>query len=99
MAESTSGNFFDDSFSQQSSTKKEKKPKKDLKKEAEEASDKKKLKVVKQALLDLRKEKEDNELTLNILKTRNKELESQNAETSNKYLKLYDENDRLQELL
>jgi hypothetical protein len=51
-------NFFDETFSQSASMKKDK-PKKDVKREAEEASDKRKLKVMKQALLDLRKEKED----------------------------------------
>lgn len=54
---------------------------------------------MKQALLDLRKEKEDQEEQLRIMKARCTELELEQADTSNKYLKLYDENDRLQELL
>lgn len=33
------------------------------------------------------------------MKARNKELEKENADTSNKYLRLYDENDKLQEVL
>ena len=70
-----------------------------MKKEAEEASDKKKLKVVKQALIETRQAKEDLEKELNALKTRNRELEKENADTSNKYLRLYDENDKLQEVL
>ena len=49
--------------------------------------------------MDLRKEKEDQEEQLRILKARNTELELEQADTSNKYLKLYDENDKLQELL
>lgn len=53
-------NFFDDSFSQSSKTSKSKASTKErVKKDAEEQSDKKKLKLVKQALLDLRREKED----------------------------------------
>lgn len=91
-------NFFDDAFSQSASVKKDK-PKKEAKKEAEEASDKRKLKVMKQALLDLRKEKEDLESQMVVLKARNKELEVDQAETSNKYLKLYDEWDMQQQQL
>lgn len=70
-----------------------------MKKEAEEASDKKKLRVIKQALIETRQAKEDLEKELNALKTRNRELEKENADTSNKYLRLYDENDKLQEVL
>ena len=36
---------------------------------------------------------------MNALKARNRELEKENADTSNKYLRLYDENDKLQEVL
>jgi len=50
-------------------------------------------------LLDIRKEKEDQDEQLRIMKARCTELELEQADTSNKYLKLYDENDRLQELL
>ena len=98
MVEGGSVNFFDDSFSQKSSTK-SKNSKTDLKQKAEEASDKKKLKVVKQALLDARTAKEELEVELTSLKARNRELEKENADTSNKYLRLYDENDKLQEVL
>ena len=94
----SSVNFFDDSFSQKSESK-SKNSRKEMKKEAEEASDKKKLKVVKQALIETRQAKEDLEKELNALKTRNRELEKENADTSNKYLRLYDENDKLQEVL
>lgn len=87
-------NFFDDSFSQKSETK-SKNSRKELKREAEEASDKKKLKVIKQALIESRQAKEDLDKELNALKTRNRELEKENADTSNKYLRLYDENDKL----
>jgi len=54
---------------------------------------------VKQALLDARTAKEELEAELTSLKARNRELEKENADTSNKYLRLYDENDKLQEVL
>jgi predicted nuclease with TOPRIM domain len=54
---------------------------------------------MKQALLEIRKEKEELEIQLGSLQKRNKELEKENADTSNKYLRLYDENDKLQEVL
>jgi hypothetical protein len=50
---------------------------------------------MKQALLEIRKEKEELEIQLGSLQKRNKELEKENADTSNKYLRLYDENDKL----
>ena len=43
-------NFFDDTFSQHSSNSKITKPKKDAKNKEDEASDKKKLKILKEAL-------------------------------------------------
>ena len=36
---------------------------------------------------------------LEVMKERNRELRQENETMSNKYLKLYDENDKLQELL
>jgi hypothetical protein len=75
MSEST--NFFDDSFSQKESTK-SKSSKKDLKEKTEKDSDKKKLKIVKQALLELRKEKEELAEELQSLRFRNQELEKEN---------------------
>lgn len=50
---------------------------------------------MKQALLDARTAKEELEAELTSLKARNRELEKENADTSNKYLRLYDENDKL----
>ena len=50
---------------------------------------------MKQALIDFRKEKEELESQISLLTSRNKELEKENADTTNKYLRLYDENDKL----
>jgi len=50
---------------------------------------------MKAALIDIRKEKEDLEEQIVSLQNRNKELEKENADTTNKYLRLYDENDKL----
>ena len=52
-------NFFDDTFSQHSSNSKITKPKKDAKNKEDEASDKKKLKILKEALQDERKHKDE----------------------------------------
>ena len=98
MESNSSVNFFDDSFSQKSESK-SKSSRKEIKREAEKTSDKKKLQVVKTALIETRAAKEELEKELNALKTRNRELEKENADTSNKYLRLYDENDKLQEVL
>jgi len=58
-------------------------------------TDKKKLKVLKTALKEERHAKEELINELQAIKNRNQELEKENDETNNKYLKLYDENDRL----
>jgi len=41
--------------------------------------------------------REEQSIELGALKTRNKELESEYEQMNNKYLKLYEENDKLQE--
>ena len=68
-------------------------------KTAEEVSDRKKIKVLKQALKDERAQKGSLQEELNVLKERNRELSKEHETMSNKYLSLYDENDKLQELL
>ena len=90
-------NFFDDSFSQKSGPSTKSKSRKEIKEKEEAASDKKKIKILKAALVDERQNKEDMMAELQALKQRNKELELECHETSNKYLRLYDENDKLQE--
>lgn len=69
------------------------------KKTAEEVSDRKKIKVLKQALKDERAQKGAVKEELDVVKERNKELVKEHEIMSNKYLALYDENDKLQELL
>lgn len=69
------------------------------KKTAEELTDRKKIKVLKQAMKDERNEKSVLKEELNVVKERNKELVKEHETMSNKYLALYDENDKLQELL
>lgn len=102
-SDEVSTNFFDDSQSmaskQSKREKKDKKDKKVMKQEAEEVADKKKLKVMKQALLELRKEKDDLSEQVTSLSERCRELEKDNSDTNNKYMRLYEENDQLQEQL
>ena len=62
-------------------------------------ADKKKLKVLKQALKDERNDKQQLNDQIATLTLRNKELAKENESISTKYLSLYDENDRLQEYL
>ena len=69
------------------------------KKTAEEISDRKKIKVLKQAMKDERAGKAVIQEELDVVKERNKELRKENEVMSNKYLALYDENDKSQELL
>lgn len=69
------------------------------KKTTEEISDRKKIKVLKQAMKEERASKAVILEELEVLKERNKELRKENEVMSNKYLALYDENDKLQELL
>ena len=91
-------NFFDDSFSQKSGTTAKSKNK-ELRAKEEAASDKKKLKIIKEALKEERRLREEATEQLEALKSRSRELEKECNETSNKYLKLYDENDKLQEYI
>ena len=65
----------------------------------QEVSDRKKIKVLKQALKDERSQKASMEEEIAVLKERNRELSKEHETMSNKYLALYDENDKLQELL
>ena len=69
------------------------------KKTSEEINDRKKIKVLKQALKDERAQKCSLQEELDVVKERNKELVKEHETMSNKYLALYDENDKLQELL
>lgn len=62
-------------------------------------AERKKLKVLKQALKDERAIKTHLEDEIKVLTERNKELSKENESMSNKYLGLYDENDKLQEML
>ena len=62
-------------------------------------ADKKKLKVLKQALKDERAQKQQLADETATLTLRNKELQKENDAISSKYLSLYDENDKLQEYL
>ena len=95
-------NFFDEEFSMkskevtQASTSQSRK---ELRDKEEATNDKKKLKVLKAALVEERAAKEDTLAEFSAMKQRLKELEQENHETSTKYLKLYEENDRLQEQL
>jgi len=63
----------------------------------EAVSDRKKLKVLKTALRDERLAKEEQTIELNAVKIRNQELEKEYNEINNKYLSIYEENDKLQE--
>ena len=60
---------------------------------------KKKLTVLKKALLDERSAREDLQGENQFLKKKQAEIEEENNATNDKYLKLYDENDRLSEQL
>ena len=64
-------------------------------KTSKEPSDKKKLKVLKTALKEERTAREEQALELNVLKKRNRELEKEFQDSNNKYLEVYEENDRL----
>lgn len=61
----------------------------------QEVSDRKKIKVLKQALKDERSQKASLEEEMAVLKERNRELSKEHETMSNKYLALYDENDKL----
>lgn len=63
----------------------------------EAASDRKKLKVLKTALREERLAREEQSIELNAVKIRNLELEKEYSEINNKYLAIYEENDKLQE--
>lgn len=65
------------------------------KKTAEELTDRKKIKVLKQAMKDERNAKSVLQEELDVVKERNKELVKEGETMSNKYLALYDENDKL----
>lgn len=69
------------------------------KRSAQEINDRKKIKVLKQALKDERNQKSSFSEELDVVKERNRELTKEFDTMSNKYLALYDENDKLQELL
>jgi len=69
------------------------------KKTAEEVSDRKKIKVLKKAMQDERAQKAQLKEELEVMRERNRELTKEHETMSNKYLALYDENDKLQELL
>ena len=62
---------------------------------AEGATEKKKIKLLKQGLKDARQEIEALKEELKTMQERNKELTLEGEKTSSKYLKLYDENDKL----
>ena len=66
-----------------------------VKKSTEEISDRKKIKVLKQAMKDERAGKAVVQKELDVVKERMKELRRENEVMSNKYLALYDENDKL----
>ena len=66
-------------------------------KPTKDASDRKKLKVLKNALREERTAREEQTLEINALKQRNTELEKEYNEINNKYLEIYEENDKLQE--
>lgn len=69
------------------------------KRSAEEINDRKKIKVLKQAMKDERNKNASQAEELEVMKERNRELTKEHETMSNKYLALYDENDKLQELL
>ena len=58
---------------------------------------KKKLTVLKKALLDERSARDELQKENDFLKKKQAEIEEENNATNDKYLKLYDENDRLSE--
>ena len=64
-----------------------------------EVSDRKKIKALKQAVKDERAAKATIAEELEVVKERNLELTQEYETQSNKYLALYEENDKLQELL
>jgi len=66
-------------------------------KPVKDASDRKKLKVLKNALREERSAREEQTLEITALKQRNAELEKEYNEINNKYLEVYEENDKLQE--
>lgn len=70
-----------------------------VKRSAQEVTDRKKIKVLKQALKDERNSKQSLQEELDVVKLRNRELAKENESMSNKYLAMYEENDKLQELL
>ena len=94
-------NFFDDQYSQNSGNSKhsKEKTKRDVKPQDDDVSDKVKIKVLKEALKQDRLVKDEQTIKLDALQKRNKELEKECSETTTKYLKLYDENDKLQEFI
>lgn len=55
--------------------------------------------MLKKALKDERKQKEEFKKDAEHLKKRNDELEKENEANQERYLKLYDENDKLSELI
>ena len=65
------------------------------KRSGEEISDRKKIKALKQAVKDERTAKATLTEELNVVKERNKELTKEYEIQSNKYLALYEENDKL----
>lgn len=62
-----------------------------------DVSDKKKLKVLKKALLEERSKTKEQAIEIDALKKRNQELEKEYTDINNKYLETYEENDKLQE--
>ena len=64
-----------------------------------DADAKKKLKVIKMALMDERKARTEATEQLESMTKRHRELETEYETTNNKYLKLYEENDKLSESL
>lgn len=90
-------NFFDDAFSQKSGPSSKSKTRNEIRKKEEAASEKKKIKVLKEKLIEERAEREQLQNEMIALKARNKELEKECQDSSNKYLRLYEENDKLQE--
>ena len=69
------------------------------KKKESDTGDRKKLKVLKQALKDERAAKHALEEENKTMQERIKEQQGENEKLSTKYLALYDENDKLQEML
>ena len=65
------------------------------KKSAAEVNDRKKIKVLKQAIKDERAKTASLSEELGVVKERNKELTKEHEAMSTKYLALYEENDKL----